>query len=82
MVIKKGTTKQPDSGSSKIPRFTGRGSFIKSIFTEWKRITWPTKNEASRLTILVLSFSIILGLILYLFDLGATAIIDLLSSLT
>lgn len=49
-------------------------NYIKSSFEELTKVTWPTKNQAVRLTIIVLIFCVLaavfLGTIDYLFNLG------------
>lgn len=49
-------------------------SYVKSSLEELTKVTWPTKNQAVRLTIIVLIFCIIIAVFLsvvdYLFNLG------------
>lgn len=49
-------------------------NYFKSSLEELTKVTWPTKNQAVRLTIIVLIFCIViaffLGAIDYLFNLG------------
>ncbi len=45
-------------------------SFIGEVIAELKKVTWPTRPEATRLTILVISISVAIGIILGLIDLG------------
>jgi len=49
-------------------------NYIKGSLEELTKVTWPTKNQAVRLTIIVLIFCIIIALFLgtmdYLFNLG------------
>lgn len=56
--------------------------FLES-FQELRRVTWPTKNQAIRMTVLVLVFSlasaIIIGILDYVFGLGYTTLLDLFS---
>lgn len=47
--------------NSKLPTVSTTGG-IGSIFSELRKVTWPSVDEALRLTILVLAVSIILGL--------------------
>ncbi len=42
--------------------------FFNNFMTEFRKITWPTKQQVIRKTIVVLIVSIILGLIVFGFD--------------
>lgn len=42
--------------------------FFKDFIAESKRVVWPDKKEATRLTLNVLGFSIIVGIIIYIMD--------------
>ena len=48
-------------------------SYIKGRLEELTKVTWPTKNQAVRLTIIVLIFCVViavfLGMVDYLFNL-------------
>ena len=50
-------------------------SFIGDAFNELKRVTWPTKEETTRLSIIVVSIAIVIGLFLGLIDLAFSKII-------
>lgn len=56
-------------------------NYIKNSLEELTRVTWPTKNQAVRLTIIVLIFvfivAIILGVLDYAFNLFYTYLLDL-----
>lgn len=49
-------------------------NYFKSSFEELTKVTWPTKNQAVRLTIIVLIFCIVVALFLstvdYLFSMA------------
>lgn len=45
-------------------------SYIKSSIEELGRVTWPTKNQAVRLTIIVFIFCLLFALFLGALDLG------------
>lgn len=42
--------------------------FFKSIRREFKKITWPTKNETLNYSLLVIIVSVITGLLIWLLD--------------
>jgi preprotein translocase SecE subunit len=54
-------------------RFT---RFFTGIWGEMKKVVWLSKKEVAYLTLLVLVVTIIVGLILYGFDLGFSTIVD------
>jgi preprotein translocase subunit SecE len=58
--------------STEPPKLTRRGfapiSFLLEVIGELRKVTWPSRQEATRLPIMVLTLSIIIGLFLGLFD--------------
>ncbi len=50
--------------------------FFSGIWAEMKKVVWLSRREATYLTLLVLGVSIIIGIILYLFDLGFSTAVD------
>ena len=44
-------------------------SFITDSFNELRRVTWPNREETSRLTVMVIAVSAAVGLFLYVVDL-------------
>jgi preprotein translocase subunit SecE len=55
--------------------------YLQESFQELKKVSWPTRNQAMRLTVLVLSFvfvmSIIVGLMDLVFSFGKQKLIEL-----
>ena len=43
--------------------------FFKGIVAEIKKVTWPTKKQAIRNTVVVLVFLVVIGLFVFLLDL-------------
>ena len=61
------------SSNNKVTQNNTRPSASKSaglIWSELKKVTWPTRKEAARLTVLVLIISGAIGAILSVIDLG------------
>ena len=56
----------------------GLGEFFGEVISELKKVTWPTREEATRLTMLVLAISLSVGLALSLLDLLFREVFDLL----
>jgi preprotein translocase subunit SecE len=52
--------------------------FVGEAVTELRRVTWPTRQETTRLTIMVLAVSAIIGAFLAVVDLGFARVFDLL----
>jgi preprotein translocase subunit SecE len=50
--------------------------YAKGIITELKKVTWPTKSEALRLSVIVLIICIVVGAILGALDYGFTQLVD------
>lgn len=52
----------------------GKGNPIKeyfvSAFEEFRKVTWPTKEQAALLTAIVIGVSLVIALLIALFDLG------------
>jgi preprotein translocase SecE subunit len=57
----------------RIPFF---GRSIQDIASELKKVTWPTREEVTRLTMAVLAVSIVMGLLLGGVDFGFNWLVD------
>ena len=55
--------------------------FFKDFAAECKRVVWPNKEELTRLTLNVLGFSIIVGIIIYIMHLGLSGGIGIIEKL-
>ncbi|MBE7065342.1 MAG: preprotein translocase subunit SecE [Ruminococcaceae bacterium] len=56
-------------------------SFFKNIFLELKKVTWPTKQKVVANTISVIVFCVIIGLIIFLADLGLNSLLNFISGM-
>ncbi|ADO45261.1 MAG: preprotein translocase subunit SecE [Hydrogenobacter thermophilus] len=56
-------------------------SFIKGVRQEVDRVTWPDRKLVTKATISVIIFSLLIGVYLWLLDVGFTRMIHLLLSL-
>jgi preprotein translocase subunit SecE len=52
------------------------GNFLGDVVSEIKKITWPTRREAIKYTITVIVISLVVSLILALFDGAFTALLQ------
>jgi len=55
--------------------------FLREAYRELKRVNWPTRKQALRLTLVVLSISILVGLYVGLLDLSFTKLMTLILTL-
>lgn len=56
-------------------------NYLQASFEELRKVTWPTRNQAIRLTFLVLGFcmvvAILLGILDFVFGIGYRSLLDL-----
>jgi preprotein translocase subunit SecE len=52
-----------------------RFAFIRDIYDELRKVVWPTRREAIRLTIMVLAVCIAVGIILGALDYGFSQLV-------
>jgi preprotein translocase subunit SecE len=55
------------------------GRFFKDVVAELKKVTWPTRQEIISYTTVVVVFVVILGVIVYLMDLGLARLLSLIA---
>jgi preprotein translocase subunit SecE len=59
-------TEKASAVKRRLPRF----GFVRDIIGELRKVTWPTRQEAFRLTVMVLIVCAVVGVILALLDYG------------
>jgi len=62
-----------ESRSKQAPRlkkFVSMINFVRESITEFKKVQWPTKKQAARLTAIVIGVSLIVGIYVGVLDLG------------
>ena len=59
--------------------FKGIGRSFKNMFHELKKVSWPTKKDLLNYSVVVFVFMIVMGIIIGVFDLGAGALIRLIT---
>ncbi len=72
-------TAKPGFGQRVVNFFKGIGRTFKNMFHELKKVTWPTKKELLNYSVVVFVFMIVMGVIIGVFDLGAGALIRLIT---
>ena len=55
------------------------GKAFYNMYHELKKVTWPTKNGLINYSIVVLVFLVIMGVVIGVFDLGAAALVSLIT---
>lgn len=55
-------------------------TFIKQVRAELLQVTWPSKFEIIRLTVVVIAISLVMGLYIGVVDLGFTKLLELIVS--
>ena len=59
--------------------FKGIGRGFKNMYHELKKVSWPTKKDLLNYSVVVFVFMIVMGIIIGVFDLGAGALIRLIT---
>jgi len=77
--VKAGFFARLAAGTKNLGKNTGR--FFMNMFRELKKVTWPTKKEMINYSVIVFTFMIVMAIVIYAFDFGASALIDLIVSL-
>ncbi len=57
-------------------RRRGRLAFVGEVWSELTKVTWPSREDAARLTLLVLGVSAVVGVFLALWDLGFSTLVE------
>jgi len=79
---------KPGVSKKKPNFFRGIGLFFKRLvkrvivsfremFSELKKVTWPTRSALLNYTLVVLAFMVLMGIIIYGLDTGAAALVQL-----
>lgn len=50
--------------------------YIKEVIQEMKKVTWPTLDELKGSTLVVVIFSVIMGLYIAAIDMGLSFVVD------
>jgi preprotein translocase subunit SecE len=70
-----GILRRPSPGDTR-----GRGGLFKffgEVVSELKRVTWPSRQEVTRLTLLVIAVSLAIGAVLGVLDLLFARLLDI-----
>ncbi len=57
------------------------GGFFRSVKLEMKKVTWPTKKELINFEVVVLTFSLLAALAIWVFDMSFSKIMEQLLTL-
>ena len=61
---------------------TGRGGIFRlvgEVYSELRKVTWPSRQETTRLTALVIIISVAIGVLLGLIDIGFSRLFALIA---
>lgn len=61
-----------------VSRGQGKRSFqgVRNVISELRKVSWPSRDEAARLTLIVLVITIAMAAVLGLIDYGFSRLID------
>ena len=57
-------------------RRRGRLALIGEVYSELTKVTWPSREDAAHLTLLVLGVSAVVGVFLALWDMGFSELVE------
>ena len=77
--VKQDKKKTPDKENWFVRFFKKIGKAFYNMYHELKKVTWPTKSALINYSLVVLVFLVIMGVIIGVFDLGASALIRLIT---
>jgi len=72
------TSGVPSRSSQQATRRAFNFRFISESISELRRVTWPTRQETTRLTIMVISVAVAVGIFLGVIDLAFSRLFDIL----
>ena len=82
MADEKNVSKAKESSSKKFVNFfknlpANIARPFKNMWHELKKVTWPTKENWIKYSLIVLVFLVFMGIVIGLLDLGSTALVNL-----
>jgi len=69
--------KKPSFGKRFVGFFARIGRFFKNMYSELKKVTWPSKKAVVNYSLVVFAFMVVMGIIIGLIDTGSGALVDL-----
>ena len=57
-------------------RRRGRFQLVADVYSELTKVTWPSRHDATRLSLLVIVVAGVMGVFLGLWDLGLTELVE------
>ena len=71
------TRRQAEARPAPLPRVPRgfRIQFFQEVWSELQKVVWPSKEEATRLTVMVIVVSVAVGITLGLIDIGFSALV-------
>jgi len=75
------TLERENAMTDKIRWYRRLGNFLKDVRAELKKVTWPSKNEVTSTTIVVIAATIFFGFYLFFMDIIFSWVIGQIKSL-
>ncbi len=66
--------------AKKKPFFARMKKYFKDTKSELKKVTWPSKTQLKQNTAVIIAFIILIGIFLFVFDVGFSKLASLLPS--
>jgi preprotein translocase SecE subunit len=73
---KKAAPSRGASATNRQAQSQAGSDFVRGVFTELRRVTWPTRNEWVSATVLTLALVVGIGIYTYVLDQGFGWILD------
>lgn len=52
---------------------------LKDMYSELKKVTWPTRGDLTNYTLVVIAFMIVMGIVVFAIDSGAAGLVQLIT---
>ncbi len=60
-----------------IQKIVGARTFIEESWAELQRVTWPDYEQLKNATFVIIAFSVLVGVIIWIMDFASRTVIDL-----
>ena len=82
MAKQENKSSKPGFGQRFVNFFKNIGKSFKNMWHELKKVSWPSRKEVLKYSLVVFVFMIVMGIIIGVIDLGAGAFIELITGRT
>jgi preprotein translocase subunit SecE len=74
----RGASNAPGRVGAEATRKAFSTRYVGEVISELRRVTWPTRHETTRLTIMVVAVSAVIGVFLGVIDIGFSRLLNVL----